>query len=318
MKKIINRIIMLIISVTLIVSLSVLTAFADEKMTVNGEEVKVGSTVAYKYYFGGVKDKLAGVSGEIRYDNAYLKLVDGSIGSDVFSSAMYAVSDGTIRYSALDAINGFDVSKQQLFITATFEVTKNAKGSTEIKNTFEELFTVTDLSRDLTEKEYTDSDAVSVDNNDEESSAVYQAVDARDNEAVSSIQQEIEENIINNANSAAVSNNGASTTSQTVSGSNTSNAGNVESFPSTDAVSAVQTESTVDDRTASLGENSIFSQFGSGTVSDEKVSDSNIISSDSNSEDRAVGISNIIVVIVIVVFVIVCIGAAVFFFKNKN
>ncbi|MDE7390488.1 MAG: hypothetical protein K2M82_06070, partial [Lachnospiraceae bacterium] len=264
------------------------------------------------------KDKLACVIGEIRYYETYLKLVDGSIGSDIFSSAMYAVSDGTIRYSALDAINGFDASKQQLFITATFEVTKNAKGSTEIKNTFEELFTVTDLSRDLTEKEYTDSDAVYVDNNGEESSAIYQAVDARDNEAVSSIQQEIEENIINNANSAAVSNSGASTTSQTVSGSNTSNAGNVESFPSTDTVSTVQTESKVDDRTTSLGENSIFSQLGSVTVSDEKVSDSNIISSDSNSEDRAVGISNVIVVIVIVVFVIVCIGAAVFFFKNKN
>ncbi len=137
-------------------------AFADETITVNGEAAAVGDTVTFEYYMGGVADPLEAAGANIEYDPKSLEYIDGSIGFDVFSNAMFNAGEGSIYYSAIDVVNGFDLKDEKMIVKLSFKVLDGAKGDLTVTNTFDEIFTMTNEDVDLTEKDYTSRTVTSV------------------------------------------------------------------------------------------------------------------------------------------------------------
>ena len=166
----------LLLTVVMMLSLSI-TAFAAGDVTVNGEAVKSGDTVTYAYYLSGVKDPLEGAGAYITYDNTALEYVDGSIGFDVLSNAMYNMEPGKIYYSAIDVINGFDVSEEKMMVTLSFKVLDGAKGDLLIEHKYDEIFTLVNEEVDLKEDEYTGRAETTV-NTYTENDAPFKGVDA--------------------------------------------------------------------------------------------------------------------------------------------
>ena len=130
-----------------------LTAYAADA-TVNGEDVSKGDTVTLEVFLGDVKDPLEGVGAYIKYDTSSLEYVDGSIGFDVLNNAMYNIEPGKIYYSAIDVINGFDLSEEKMMVKLSFKVLDGAKGDLTIEHTYDEIFTLVNEEEDLTDKDY--------------------------------------------------------------------------------------------------------------------------------------------------------------------
>lgn len=153
MKNFIRTAAMLIVCVILAVPFG---ASADENITVNGESVKVGDTVTFEYFLGGVDDALEAAGALIEYDARALEYVEGSLGFGIFERAIYNIDEGMIYYSAIDVLSGFDVKDEQLFVRAEFKVKDGAKGDQEITHTFTEIFTLENEDTDLTADDYQD------------------------------------------------------------------------------------------------------------------------------------------------------------------
>lgn len=134
--------------------LAALPAFADEALTVNGEPAKVGDTITFEFRMSGVSEPLEAAGAFIEYDANSLEYIDGSIGFDVLKNAMYNIVPGKIYYSAIDIINGYDITEEHMIVKLSFTVLDGAKGDLTITNTFDEIFTFTNEEEDLSEDEY--------------------------------------------------------------------------------------------------------------------------------------------------------------------
>ncbi len=158
--------------------LSALCAFADEGLSVNGQEVKAGDTVTYEYRMGGVSEPLEAAGAYIEYDAKSLEYIEGSIGFEAFKNAMYNVEPGKIYYSAIDVVNGYDLKKEQMVVKLSFKVLDKAKGSLKVTHTFDEIFTFTNEEEDLPESAYAAKEIVSV-NSYEKNDSPFSGIDAQ-------------------------------------------------------------------------------------------------------------------------------------------
>jgi len=154
-----------------------MTGSADEKITVNGQEVNKGDTVLYEYFVEvKAEGTIAGAGCYLEYDKDNLEYVDGSIGFDIFNNAMYNITDGMIYYSAVNAY-GYDFVGEKLIISAAFKVKDNAKGEAYIKHTFDEFFTLENENEDLKKSDYVEREVVTV-NDYDKNTAPYLGTDA--------------------------------------------------------------------------------------------------------------------------------------------
>ena len=177
-KKIFLHLSALFCTAVLIFSSSVSAYAAEDKITVNGESVSKGDTVTFEYYMGGIKDPLEAAGATIEYDKKSLEYVEGSIGFGAFGNALYNIDDKVIYYSAIDVVNGFDLSEEKLIVKLSFKVLNSAKGDIKIENKFTEIFTMVNEDVDLTEKDYTSRTVVTVNAKEEPNSDVHKGVDA--------------------------------------------------------------------------------------------------------------------------------------------
>lgn len=156
-----------------------LSAACDEKITVNGQSVSKGDTVTYEYYMSDISDAVEAVGSYIEYDASSLEYVEGSIGFDVLNNAMYNISDGVIYFSAINVMNGYDIKDEKLIVTISFKVLDGAKGSLNITNTIDEIFTLENDEADLAPDDYKTRESLTV-NTYEKNTAPYLGVDAKE------------------------------------------------------------------------------------------------------------------------------------------
>ncbi|MBQ1517589.1 MAG: hypothetical protein IIZ46_05255 [Clostridia bacterium] len=180
MKNRIKTCISALMILALLVCVFPVTGSADEKITVNGQEVNKGDTVLYEYFVEvKVEGTIAGAGCYLEYDKDNLEYIDGSIGFDIFNNAMYNITDnGVIYYSAVNAY-GYDFVGEKLIISAAFKVKDNAKGAAYIKHTFDEFFTLENENEDLKKSDYVEREVVTV-NDYEKNTAPYLGTDAEE------------------------------------------------------------------------------------------------------------------------------------------
>ncbi|MBQ5439839.1 MAG: hypothetical protein IIT49_03545 [Clostridia bacterium] len=180
MKNRIKTCISALMILALLVCVFPVTGSADEKITVNGQEVNKGDPVLYEYFVEvKVEGTIAGAGCYLEYDKDNLEYIDGSIGFDIFNNAMYNITDnGVIYYSAVNAY-GYDFVGEKLIISAAFKVKDNAKGAAYIKHTFDEFFTLENENEDLKKSDYVEREVVTV-NDYEKNTAPYLGTDAEE------------------------------------------------------------------------------------------------------------------------------------------
>ena len=141
------------------------SAFADEKLTVNNTNVSKGDTVTFEYYMSGVKDPIEAAGAYITFNPEFLEYIDGSIGFNVLENAMMNVGEDSIYYCAINVTEGFDFNDEGLVVTASFKVLDTASGSTIISNSFDEIFTFENEEEDLSPEDYTARQVIKVNDN---------------------------------------------------------------------------------------------------------------------------------------------------------
>ncbi len=306
----------IIISSLLIISMLCISASADEKLTVNGKEVKSGDTVTYEYYVGGIDDLVAAAGAYIIYDPKYLEYVDNSIGFDVFNNAMFNDQSGYIYYSAVNVMNGYDLSSERLVVSATFKVKDGVSGETSIKHEFDEFFTIEDESTDISSDEYEDKSVLTVNSYSGQNEAPYLGTDANElsehiNAATS---EDIDDLLGGNANSNAASR-FSSSSSQTPNSS-------LSGIPVTSG-SASSDSASLNSGSAGAIQSDIQVSSNSGVNIESSSSSDSIVSSgvalQSGSPEEKSGGSKALVVILCIVFVAACAGLAYYLInKRKN
>ena len=323
MNRRIEKVISMIISAVLLLSVCSMGAYAAEKLTVNGKEVKAGDTVTYEYYVGGIDDAVAAAGAFITYEPDFLKYVDGSIGFDVFNNAMFSVNDdnGVIYYAAVNSINGYDLKEKGLAVSLSFEVLSTAKGSTTIEHKFDEFFTIKDESTDIDEDEYEDENKLIINSYDGTNSSPYLGVDANhvdsyiENNSSTTVSDILNGNP--NSNVSVASNNKANSSSSTANSKSTSE--NTSSNTATNMSGS------------SLSSNASFAESGASSTADSlssvvdgvvsetvSVGSSQIASLNSDSETNDSNDGAAVVAIVCVVFVVLCAGAVLYFTNRKK
>ncbi len=168
---------MLIFSVTMVFNMFFVSSYAEQNLTVNGENVSKGDTVTFSYYMSGVDSPIEAAGAYLYYNHEYLEYIDGSIGFDVLQNAMVNVGEESIYYCAINVTNGFDFKEEGLVVTASFKVLDTAEGATLVKNTFDEIFTFENEDEDLTENDYNSRTVISV-NGSSDNAAVHSGIDA--------------------------------------------------------------------------------------------------------------------------------------------
>lgn len=302
----------IILSFLLAISMLLISASADEKLTVNGKEVKAGDTVTYEYYVGGIDDLVAAAGAYIMYDPKYLEYVDDSIGFEVFKNAMFNDQSGYIYYSAVNVMNGYDLSSERLVVTATFKVKDGVSGETSIKHKFDEFFTIEDESTDISSDEYEDKSVLTVNTYSGQNEAPYLGTDANElGEHINSVTSEnIDDLLGGNANSNAASR-FSSSSSQTTNSSpsgvpvTSGSASSDSSSQNSASIGAVQS----DIQSSSNSEENIEAYTNSITSSNE--------ASQSETQEEKSGGGKVLIVIICIVFVAACAGL-VYFLINKR
>lgn len=307
----------IVISSLLVISMLLISASADEKLTVNGKEVKAGDTVTYEYYVGGIDDLVAAAGAYIMYDPKYLEYVDDSIGFEVFKNAMFNDQSGYIYYSAVNVMNGYDLSSERLVVSATFKVKDGVSGKTSIKHEFDEFFTIEDESTDISSDEYEDKSVLTVNTYSGQNEAPYLGTDANElGDHINSVTSEnIDDLLEGNANSNAASR-FSSSSSQTTNSSNSSPSGVPVTSGSASSDSSSQ-------NSASTGAVQSDIQASSNSVDNIEASSNSIVSSNeasqSGAQEEKSGGSKVLIVIFCIVFVAACAGLAYFLInKRKN
>lgn len=117
----------------LIVCLSIVPAFADSDVTVNGSDAKVGDTVTYAFSIEGSDQKVAGIHMVIFFDPDVLELKEvnaDNLGSATINDNLNGNGQIIIVNSLINGAAGLKCSDKTVLATATFEVKK--EGNTEI------------------------------------------------------------------------------------------------------------------------------------------------------------------------------------------
>lgn len=321
MKRNFKGIISILFSVFFIFCMCV-PAAAAENLKVNGKDVKAGDTVTYEYYIEGIDEVVAGAGAYVTYDPKFLQCVEDSIGFDKFNNAMFTVKDGSIYYAAVNAINGYDLSEKSLVISVTFKVLDSAKGSTKIEHKFDEFFANDDDLTNILSDKYSDKSVVTVNTYEGVNSSPYLGTDADEmNEYIASNNSATINDLLDgNPNSAASSRQNASSVASNRSGtanSSGSSSANGSGASSGNSVNGASSNKPAD----SVSSNDSLNSTSTGsTVSDvsTQVGNADKVSSVNSDSAENSGNGSLIVAAVILVFVVVCIGAAVYFAKNRN
>lgn len=311
MRKISKSTVSLVVALIMLLMSTQLVAFADEKLTVNGTEVSKGDIVTYEYYVGGIDDAVCAAGCYIEFDPEFLEYVDDSIGFDVLNNALINfknVKDGSIYYSAVNAINGYDMSDSKLVVSISFKVLDTAKGSTEITHTFDEFFTVEDDSTDITSKEYTDSENIDVNTFDGKNTSPYLGTDADEvNKYIKNNSDYSIDKMLEGIPNSEVSVNSFSTAESS------SNQSDSKSLPSTlsdtsasdkSSDNALQSQESSESVSVAQSETSVTAVTGNPAVS-------------STVEDLEGG-NGLIIAVVVIVFAVAVIGAVVYLILSKK
>lgn len=309
MKKLIGKFFAVIMTAMLVLSVCSMSAYADEKILVNGKEVKPGDTVTFEYYVGGINDAVAAAGAFITYDPKCLKYVDDSIGFDVFNNAMFSVDDGTIYYAAVNSLSGYDLKEKKLAVSLSFEVLNSAKGSTSVKHSFDEFFTIKDESTDIDSSQYDDEVKLTVNSYNGVNSSPYLGIDANSSSPKDDSSQTVSDILAGNPNSNVTVSSVSSVSSSA--GSNTSSAGSSVSNGSADSEDndVLSSQSNASMSVSSSSDQAVSSNVAAG-------SQISTVSSDLESEENDGGAG--IVVIICVLFVVLCAGAVLYFTNSKK
>lgn len=312
MKKLIEKIFAVIIAAVLVLSVCGVSAYADEKILVNGKEVKPGDTVTFEYYVGGINDAVAAAGAYITYDPKCLKYVDESIGFDVFNNAMFSVGDGTIYYAAVNSLYGYDLKEKKLAVSLSFEVLDSAKGSTSVKHSFDEFFTIKDESTDIDSSKYDDEAKLTVNSYNGVNSSPFLGVDANSSSPKNDSSQTVSDILGGNPNSNVTVSSGNSVSSSTV--------GNISSSGSTSVGGSGNSENSESNSDLPSQSNALASENGSSdqtALSSAAAGTQNSNVSSDLEEDKNDGGAGI-VVIICVLFVVLCAGAVLYFTNSKK
>lgn len=145
MKKYIKSAIAFLI-ISVMVCMSLFTAFAASEATVNGQEANVGDTVTYTMYLGDVLYPIAGVQMYIYYDSDHLELDTESVKYEVISGVVHNLKKkNEIIVTASEGVYGFDFTEKAQLVTMTFNVKK--QGNTEISYYISELYDIYEFGK---------------------------------------------------------------------------------------------------------------------------------------------------------------------------
>lgn len=323
MKRNYKSVILILFSAFLIFCMCV-PAAAAENLKVNGKDVKAGDTVTYEYYIEGIDEVVAGAGAYVTYDPKFLQYVDDSIGFDKFNNAMFTVKEGNIYYAAVNAINGYDLSEKSLVISVTFKVLDSAKGSTKIEHKFDEFFAGDDDLTDISSDKYSDQSVLTVNTYEGVNSSPYLGTDADEiNDYIASNSSATIDDLLNgNPNSAVSSSsrqNGSNSTSNRSEASNSSgnSSANDSSVSSGNSVNGTSGNKPADSASSGDSLNSTSISSAASDVSTQVGNTDKVSSVNSDSVENS-GNGSLLVAGIILVFVVVCIGAAVYFAKNRN
>lgn len=301
MKKSISKYILIFITVVAAFSMSVICAGAEDTLKVNGKTVSKGDIITYEYYIGGVDEPVAAAGGIITYDPKFLEYVDNSIGFDVFNNAIFnIIEDGTVYYSAINVVNGYDLSSEKLAVSLSFKVLDTASGSTTVTHSFDEIFTIDDDSTDITSDRYEDKNELKVNEYNGENSAPYLGMDADEIQSYfESTDQSVDQLLQGNPNPSVNSGNVSSQASQTSPSARSSDNISVDS-----SLSSSDVQETADELLRETADSASVNSTVNST-------------GDTEQEEQA-GSSKAFIAVICVVFVILCAGAAVYCFAVKN
>lgn len=319
----IRKILSSIVTASLIFTMFSVCALGAEAVKINGESANPGDTVTYEYCVSGIESPVAGVRGTVTYDTSILEYVDGSIGFDVLNNAIYSLDEGKIEYSAVNPFDGYDFSVNGLVVSLSFTVCDSAKGSTDIKNSFGEFFTVDNYDTDIDASQYQDNTKITVNSYTGVNSAPYLGSNADDIAAV-----------ISEAVSEVVNSGSSTTTGGATSSEDDTNGRIVDDYlggvpnpiyedasaqEGGAAASAQAGAAANSDGTAAADGESAAQTLGDdpALIPEENGSTASASVNDNSDADGSSG--NIILIIIIAVLAIVCIGAAAFLIgKNKK
>lgn len=133
MKKF-SKIILSLVLALVLVSMSVVTSFAADSLTVNGNEAPVGSTVTYTFSIGDAQQKLCGIHLVLFFDQELLALkevnTDNLGGSTIVNDNQGNNGRIIVTNSFINGTSGLKCEEMTDIVTATFEVIK--EGTTDI------------------------------------------------------------------------------------------------------------------------------------------------------------------------------------------
>ena len=114
------------------------SVFADNSVTISGNKCSSGDTITYICMIQTDK-RLSGINATLKYPAASLELQKDTVNVPNLGMTIANTNDeGQIRFIGVNAQEGFDFTKKNLLVSATFKVKNDAKdGSIEIN--FEEV-----------------------------------------------------------------------------------------------------------------------------------------------------------------------------------
>lgn len=138
MKFILKKSAMCLAVALTLIFMSVSSVFADNTVTISGNQCSSGDTITYICMIK-LDKKLSGINATVKYPAASLELQKESVNVPNLGMTIANTNDeGEIRFIGVNAQEGFDFTEKKLLVSATFKVKSNAQnGSIEID--FEEV-----------------------------------------------------------------------------------------------------------------------------------------------------------------------------------
>ena len=114
---------------------------------------KVGDKITYTAYLSGVNAPLCGLNASIRYDGGKVRFNDGSLSFPYIGKPIYNAYEKNEIMFNITNLDGFDFSKQEVLVQATFTVTNASFTSKDISLQIQEMldFNAKDLKGTIKE-----------------------------------------------------------------------------------------------------------------------------------------------------------------------
>ena len=93
---------------------------------------KVGDKIIYTAYLSGVNAPLCGINASIRYDGDKARFNDGTLSFPYIGKPIYNTHEKNEIFFNTAELDGFDFSKQEVLVQATFTVTDASFNSKDI------------------------------------------------------------------------------------------------------------------------------------------------------------------------------------------